>query len=76
MNKTKITLVKLLDKQKGNLSIREYLCISLIKKALNGSLDAFKLIKELLSNETIISASNMEISEETIEKVMDKLRKL
>lgn len=76
MNKIKTTLKGLLDKSKGNLSIREHICIIIIQKALNGSLDAFKLIKELLSNETIISASNMEISEETIDKVMNKLKEL
>ena len=59
MNKIKTTLKGLLDKSKGNLSIREHICIVLIQKALNGSLDALKLIKEILNNETIKALENM-----------------
>ena len=76
MNKIKTTLKRLLDKSKGNLNIREYICIAIIQKALNGSLDAFRLIKEILNNETITSASNIEFSDETIEKVMNKIKEL
>ena len=76
MNKIKTTLKGLLDKSKGNLSIREYICIVLIQKAINGSLDAFKLIKEILNNEITTTASNIEISDETIDKVMNKLKEL
>lgn len=76
MNKIKTTLKGLLDKSKGNLSIREHICIAIIQKALNGSLEALKLIKEILNNETTTSASNIEFSDETIEKVMNKIKEL
>lgn len=76
MNKIKTTLKRLLDKSKGNLSIREHICIILIQKALNGSLDAFKLIKEILNNEITTNASNIEILGETIDKVMNKIKEL
>lgn len=76
MNKIKSTLTRLLDKSRNNLSIREHICIVLIQKALNGSLDALKLIKEILNNEITTTASNIEISDETIDKVMSKLKEL
>ena len=76
MNKIKSTLTRLLDKSRNSLSIREHICIVLIQKALNGSLDALKLIKEILNNETITEARNIEISDETIDKVMSKLKEL
>ena len=50
MNKIKLTLTSLLNKSRGNLSIREHICIAIIQKALNGSLEALKLIKEILNN--------------------------
>lgn len=76
MNKTKNILTKLLDKSKNNLSIREHICISLIQKALNGSLEAFKLIIEVLNNEPNTNTSTIEISNETIEKIMNKIKEL
>ena len=76
MNKIKLTLTSLLNKSRGNLSIREHICIAIIQKALNGSLEALKLIKEILNNEITTTASNIKFSDETIEKVMNKIKEL